>query len=101
MDLEIDEQDQDRSPTPQSSISENSGSERGSERGSETPIDTPDTIETIEPVIISALPVTQLPAISLSGNNAQRTLWIGDVPTDWTEDTLNQVFTVGFLLEIL
>ncbi|KAF1751079.1 hypothetical protein GCK72_017631 [Caenorhabditis remanei] len=93
MDLEIDEQDQDRSPTPQSSISENSGSERGSERGSETPIDTPDTIETIEPVIISALPVTQLPAISLSGNNAQRTLWIGDVPTDWTEDTLNQVFT--------
>lgn len=46
--------------------------------------------------IISAIPVVQqLPAISLSGNNAQRTLWIGDVPSDWTEDTLTQIFTVS------
>ncbi|EGT55549.1 hypothetical protein CAEBREN_24656 [Caenorhabditis brenneri] len=56
-------------------------------------IHTPEAIETIEPVYICANPVQQMPAISLSGNNAQRTLWIGDVPTDWSEETLTQIFT--------
>ncbi|CAI5450985.1 unnamed protein product [Caenorhabditis angaria] len=34
----------------------------------------------------------QLPAISLSGNNANRTLWVGDVPHDWSEEDLSKVF---------
>ncbi|CAB3398139.1 unnamed protein product [Caenorhabditis bovis] len=33
------------------------------------------------------------PAIALSGNNAQRTLWIGDVPLDWTEEKIAEIFT--------
>ncbi|CAI2353451.1 unnamed protein product [Caenorhabditis sp. 36 PRJEB53466] len=50
---------------------------------------------TQEESTIITIPVhaPQMPAISLSGNNAQRTLWIGDVPSEWTEETLNQVFT--------
>ncbi|CAO4379831.1 unnamed protein product [Caenorhabditis nigoni] len=79
----MDQEEEELSATPQSSRSESEG-----------PSDAPESvIETIEPVVILAAPIQQLPAISLSGNNAQRTLWIGDVPTDWSEDTLKQVFT--------
>uniref|UniRef100_A0A8R1HQH7 RRM domain-containing protein n=1 Tax=Caenorhabditis japonica TaxID=281687 RepID=A0A8R1HQH7_CAEJA len=48
-----------------------------------------------DPSIIAAIPIVpQLPAMSLSGNNAQRTLWIGDVPGSWTEETLGKVFSL-------
>uniref|UniRef100_A0A1I7TQP5 RRM domain-containing protein n=1 Tax=Caenorhabditis tropicalis TaxID=1561998 RepID=A0A1I7TQP5_9PELO len=92
------ENEEERMSSPRSSRSSRSNTYDDSYEQDETSetiesAEAPATIETIDPVYISVNTVQQLPAISLSGNNAQRTLWIGDVPSDWTEETLNQVFT--------